>query len=263
MAPLGDSLLVMGDERRAKVHVHTDAPERAMAAAAAHGAVDAPSVQDMRRQEAERAARLARPAGPPSRCAALCVVEGAGIALLARGLGAEVLEVPPGEGPAEGALAAALAVLGPAEVVLLAGRPGLTPVLEQAAAVLGGAAALVPTTSAPAALVALVALDPELGAAENATTMATACAGVRAGAVGREGVVLDGEPIGPAGGLREGLALLLAEVPDAELVTVLVGSGAGVAPEEVEAWVRTALPGVEAEAHAGGQAAPDLIVGVE
>jgi hypothetical protein len=264
MAPLGDSLLVMGDARRAKVHVHTDTPERAMEAASAHGDVEAPSVQDMRRQEAERAARLARPAAPAGRCAALCLVEGTGMAALARSMGAEVLEVLPGEeAPGEGALAAALAALGALEAVLLASRPAWIPALEQTAAIVRGPAAVVPAASAPAVLAALVALDPERGAEANAAEMAEACAGVRAGAVGAGGALLDGEPLAPAGGLREGLARVLAEVPDAELVTVLIGAGAGVAPDEVEAWVRTALPGAEAEAHDGGQAEPALLVGIE
>jgi dihydroxyacetone kinase-like predicted kinase len=147
--------------------------------------------------------------------------------------------------------------------VLLAGRPALIPVLEQTAAAVRGPAAVVPAASAPAVLAALVALDPERGAVENAAAMSAACAGVRAGAVDADGALLDGERLGPAAGLREGLALVLAEVPDAELVTVLIGAGAGVAPEEVEAWVRDALPGAEAEAHEGGQAAPALLVGIE
>jgi DAK2 domain fusion protein YloV len=263
MAPLGDSLLVMGDARRAKVHVHTDAPERAMAAAAAHGAVEAPSVQDMRRQEAERAARLARPPAPPARCAALCPVEGAGVAALARGLGAEALEMPPGDRFGEDALAAALAASGAPEAVLVASRPDLVPALERAAAGAAGPAAVVAAASAPAALAALVALDPARGAAENAAAMAAACAGVRAGTVDEDGAVLDGERLGGGAGLRAGLELLLARAPGAELVTVLIGAGAGVGPDEVEAWVRAALPGAEAEAHEGGQPAPALLVGIE
>ena len=48
------------------------------------------------------------------------------------------------------------------------------------------------------------------------------------------------------------------------LVTVLIGAGAGVAPPEVEAWVRGAAgPEVEVEAHEGGQPRPALAVGVE
>ena len=47
-------------------------------------------------------------------------------------------------------------------------------------------------------------------------------------------------------------------------MTVLIGAGAGVAPPEVEAWVRAvAGPEVEVEAHEGGQARPALAVGVE
>src|SRR5689334_2664919 len=50
---VGDSLLVMGDARRAKVHVHTDAPERATEVAAGWGVVEGLKADDMRRQEAE------------------------------------------------------------------------------------------------------------------------------------------------------------------------------------------------------------------
>jgi hypothetical protein len=64
---------------------------------------------------------------------------------------------------------------------------------------------------------------------------------------------------------RESLAAALAPVvAGAGLVTALVGEGAGVAPAEVEAWLRALVPdGVEVEAHFGGQAAPALAVGVE
>ena len=47
-------------------------------------------------------------------------------------------------------------------------------------------------------------------------------------------------------------------------MTVLIAEDAGVAPAEVEAWVRALVsPGVEVEAHYGGQAAPALAIGVE
>jgi DegV family protein with EDD domain len=65
LAPLGDSLLVMGDERRARVHVHTDDPERALGLGRAAGAVEGVAIEDMRRQEAARTARLARGAAVP------------------------------------------------------------------------------------------------------------------------------------------------------------------------------------------------------
>ena len=60
LALLGDSLLVMGDRRQAKVHVHTDEPARAIRLAEAVGIVSGISVDDMHRQEEARAARIAR-----------------------------------------------------------------------------------------------------------------------------------------------------------------------------------------------------------
>ncbi len=66
---LGDSLLVMGDAAQAKVHVHTDAPERAAEAAGAWGEVTglrvrrhAPPGGRARRPPAARPRRPGRPA---------------------------------------------------------------------------------------------------------------------------------------------------------------------------------------------------------
>ena len=58
--PLGDSLLVIGDRRQAKVHLHTDEPQRAIALGEAAGVVSGVNVDDMHKQEEERAARIAR-----------------------------------------------------------------------------------------------------------------------------------------------------------------------------------------------------------
>jgi DegV family protein with EDD domain len=58
--PLGDSVLVIGDRRQAKIHVHTDEPQRAIAIGEAAGIVSGVNVDDMHKQEEERAARIAR-----------------------------------------------------------------------------------------------------------------------------------------------------------------------------------------------------------
>src|SRR4029077_14260213 len=55
---LGDSVLVVGDEATLKVHVHTDAPEAAVALFEGAGEVTNLDVADMRKQMAERDARL-------------------------------------------------------------------------------------------------------------------------------------------------------------------------------------------------------------
>ena len=96
LAPIGDSILVMGDAARAKVHVHTDAPERAAALAAVWGEVSGLAAEDMRRQEAERAARLARASGPVD-VGLVAVADGEGVRELLEGLGA--VAVAPGPPP--------------------------------------------------------------------------------------------------------------------------------------------------------------------
>ena len=236
---VGDSVLVMGDPRQVKVHVHTDAPERAAGIAREWGDVGAMTIDDMRRQEAERAARLRRASAARARCGALLLADGAGVRELAEGLGAAV--VPAGAGAAD--VAAALSGLAADEAVLVAVGP-----------VAG--AAVVEAGSLPAALACLVVLDPGLDAAANAAEMAAAAAAVTS---------VDIE--GPAGELRAGLERALAGLLGGgpALVTALIGADAGVQPSEVEAWVR-AVAGdadVEVEAHLGGQAWPALAIGVE
>lgn len=60
---IGDSVLVVGDSSTLKVHVHTDAPERAAAIFDGVGEVSRMDVADMRLQVAERDERIAPAAG--------------------------------------------------------------------------------------------------------------------------------------------------------------------------------------------------------
>ncbi len=60
LEPLGDSLLVVGDTRLVKIHVHTNEPHRAIAVCLEHGEIVEASVENMRQQhEAVQQARLA------------------------------------------------------------------------------------------------------------------------------------------------------------------------------------------------------------
>jgi hypothetical protein len=50
LEPLGDSVIVAGNDERARIHVHTDEPAQAFASIGAHGRVIQPKVDDMRLQ---------------------------------------------------------------------------------------------------------------------------------------------------------------------------------------------------------------------
>ncbi len=241
LAPVGDSVLVMGDATQTKVHVHTDAPERAAALAGAFGAVDGLRWEDMRRQEAERAARLSRrDEGDGAACAALAIADGEGARELLAGLGASALA------PTAGVRAT--------EVVVVVAGSGAAEALAAARAM--ARVEVVGVASVAAALSCLVEFDPAEGALANAARMRASADEVAVASV--EG---SGEALRPA--LATALAPLLADRGPA-LVTVLVGRDAGVDPAVVEGWVREmAGDDVEVEAHLGGQSAPSLAIGVE
>ena len=58
LAPLGDSLLVVGDSTALKVHVHTDDPGRALSLGVARGVVEGVEIANMHAQTREREQRL-------------------------------------------------------------------------------------------------------------------------------------------------------------------------------------------------------------
>ncbi len=70
LAPLGDSLMVVGDPRAVKVHVHTDDPGAALGLGARQGSLDEVEISNMHRQTQVRESRLRAPAsgrGAPTR----------------------------------------------------------------------------------------------------------------------------------------------------------------------------------------------------
>src|SRR5262245_36317177 len=92
---IGDSVLVVGDHVTLRVHVHTNEPEVATGIFSAAGEVSRLDVADMRAQVADRDRRLSGNGEPPpvrSRCGALAVVSGRGLASMYRSLGCEVLD---------------------------------------------------------------------------------------------------------------------------------------------------------------------------
>ncbi|HTI33926.1 MAG TPA: hypothetical protein VL422_09645, partial [Miltoncostaea sp.] len=206
-----------------KVHVHTDGPERAAGIAAEWGVVEGMKADDMRRQEAERAARLAAVVAPGGLVA---VVAAAGVRDLLAGLGAAA--VAPGELRRE------------ASVVLALDAPPDA-----------GGAEVVVAPSLPAMLAAATAWDPEADPADAAGRMREAAGEVTAIDVPRADRESLAEAIAPA---VAGAGLVTALVGE--------GAGVSPAEVEawLRALVPD---GVEVEAHFGGQAAPALAVGVE
>ncbi|HEX8753411.1 MAG TPA: DAK2 domain-containing protein [Solirubrobacterales bacterium] len=257
---LGDSVLVVGDEVTLKVHVHTDEPERAVAVFDGAGEVTNLDVADMREQMAERSARLA--AG--GRTGVLAVAAGDGLERLFAELGAHV--VPGGEtlNPSTYELLAGIHAAAAAEVLVLPSSSNVIMAAERACELSDKPARVVPATSQQASLLALVELDPEASAEENAERLESALAEVATGGIapaarddaqgrfkmGDAVGFADGEIVawGGAGSTLEATIQHLAR--EAEIVTVIAGEGAPIPLAEIDAHVPD---GVELETHEGGQ----------
>ena len=170
LAPLGDSLVVVGDAALLKVHLHTDEPDRAVERAAAMGTVDGLDVADMHAQIAQRTERLGadarqRPATAPTGAQrttdVVCVVAGAGNAELARSRGARgIVEGGRSMNPSTGELLGAIEACAAEGVVVLPNDPNVVAAAAAAVAAAERPALLVETRSIPAGLAALEAYDP-------------------------------------------------------------------------------------------------------
>ncbi len=246
LAPLGDSLLVMGDARQAKVHIHTDEPARAVAEGEVIGAIGGLNVDDMREQEAERSARIAKRLGVVAAegATAVVMVETEQLGRIAAGLGAHpVVDVTE--------LQAAIADATPAATVVVAYGDHAAQVR---AIVEEHGSSLVVAPSLPAALACLVAFDGPGGRDVRVAEMTELANDVTDASV----------PVGvedPKAALQEAITKLVAD--DVGLVTVLIGADVETAANEVEDWVRSVAPELEVEAHRAGLTQYAFQIGAE
>ena len=265
---LGDSVLVVGDDRTLRVHVHTDDPDRAVALFEPVGEVSRFDVADMHEQVAERAARLAAEGDQAelATCAVVAVASGAGVKRLFGELGVLVVDGGPTMNPSTYELLAGIHAAPGAEVVVLPNSPNVILAAERACELSEKPAAVVPTTAPQEGLAALLAFDPGRAAKENATAVASAADALRIGGVApaarddAQGRFTAGDAVGYAGGelvaWGEPAATLAATldqlVDGAELLTCIAGEAPPLAQRDVAARVPD---GVELEYHEGGQPA--------
>ena len=271
---IGDSVLVVGDARTLKVHVHTDTPGQATDLFAGAGSVSRLDVADMLEQVQQRTERLAEPTAV---CGVVAVVAGNGMEELFTSLGATPLPGGPTLNPSTYELLAGIHDVPAEQVVVLPNSPNVVMAAERAAELSEKKVVVVPTRSQQAGLAAAVALDPDRGADANGAAMLTALEPVRTGSVteaarddseGRPARFHRGDAVGfieerlvAWGEPRETLEAVLGELGrEAELVTLIEGAGAPLDGDAVTALVPT---GVEVELSWGGQPAYWYLIAAE
>ena len=263
---LGDSVLVVGDDRTLRVHVHTDEPERAVELFEPAGEVSRFDVADMHEQVAERSARLVGEPAAETRCAVVAVASGAGVKRLYEELGVLVVDGGATMNPSTYELLAGIHASPGAEVVVLPNSPNVIMAAERAAGLSDKPAQVIHTTAPQEGLVALLGFDPSAGCDENAQRVRETAGELSIGGVAPaarddvQGRFSAGDAVGYAGGElvawgdpADTLAATLARLADgAELVTCLAGDRPPLDRADVESHVPD---GVEVEFHEGGQPA--------
>ncbi len=269
---IGDSVLVVGDRRTLKIHVHTDEPDRAVSifeSAEGGPEVSRLDVADMREQVAERSARLSANGNggtAVSTCAPVVVANGEGMIQLYRELGAHVVDGGPTLNPSTYDILAGIHAVAASEAIVLTSSSNVILAAERAAELSEKPARVVPTRAQQTGLAALLTFDPSRSAKENAEAVGAAAEAVATGGVARaaredaSGRFSEGDALGYAGedlvvwgAPRETLATVLEQVcAGCEVVTIVTGEGAPLSADDIEALVPD---GVDLDLHDGGQAA--------
>ncbi|MFA9400020.1 MAG: DAK2 domain-containing protein [Acidobacteriota bacterium] len=259
---LGDSVLVVGDEATLKIHVHTDDPEAAMAVFAEAGSVTNLDVADMRKQVAERDARL----DSGRQTGVVVVGSGSGLEAIFAEMGA--LVVPGGEtmNPSTAELLAGIREVGAGGVLVLPNSSNVIMAAERACELSEKRAEVIPTRTQQAGMLALIEFEASADLDANRARLGDAIADLRVGGIApaarddAQGRFQAGEAVGFVedeivawGEAAPTLAVTIGRMADgAELVTVIAGEGAPISLDEIENHTGDGLE-LELELHEGGQ----------
>ena len=279
---IGESVLVAGDSRALKIHVHNERPDLIVGYGLSIGALSRISIENLDNQARDvresRASAFtgteasAQPA-PELALGVVAVVAGDGLAAIFRDFGVAAL-VQGGQtaNPSTGELLEAVLAVSAREIILLPNNPNVVLAARQVATMTDRTVVVVPTRNAGEGFAALLSLDPGLDAAANAGPMTAAARAIQTVVVteavrdatigGRkvkrgQTIALDPDDgLVASGGDREKtvLAAVAALTPGFELLTLFYGDGADLA--EAEAMARrigAASAGVEVEVRHGGQ----------
>jgi DAK2 domain fusion protein YloV len=288
---IGESVLVAGDSRALKVHVHNERPDQILSYGLSIGTLSRISVENLDNQardvrETKAAAftnggespAAGAVAAPPTGAEApaigvVAVAAGDGLAAIFRDFGvAAVVAGGQSANPSTGELLEAINDVEAREIIVLPNNPNVVLAARQVASMTDRTVIVVPTRNAAEGFAALLAMDPSLDAAANGAEMTVAGRAIQTMVVteavrdatigGRK--VKRGQTIAldPDDGLiavdgdRETsvLAAVTALRPGFELLTLFYGDGADLTEAETMAKrIGASLSGVEVEVRHGGQ----------
>lgn len=303
IASLGDSAVIVGDERIVKVHIHTDTPGTVLNYATSLGSLRQIAITDMQEQHEEFLAGHGLPnaattggeagdfrgsdegAGTEAlrRIAVLAVASGSGLVKTFRSMGATaIVEGGQTMNPSTEDLLTAIERVPQDEVIILPNNSNIVLSARQTAGLTRKKVVVVPTDTIPQGMAALIAFNFDSGLADNATAMEAAAKQVETGEITRavrdarvEGIdVKEGSIIGllnnklvTTGATLQDVAWSLMEkmgAPQRELITIYWGGELSEADAQLfQSQVKERYANAEVELIQGGQPFYDYIISAE
>jgi DAK2 domain fusion protein YloV len=197
IAAMGDSAVIVGDERIIKVHIHTEQPGTVLNYATALGSLRQVAITDMQEQHDEYIAAHAADAAPAppsslttrstadvSGIATLAVVSGPGLREVFDSMGASAL-IEGGQtmNPSTEEMLRAVEELPHTEVIILPNNGNIIMAAKQVQALTRKRVAVVPTETIPQGMAALVAFNYESDVETNARAMEQSASLVETGEI--------------------------------------------------------------------------------
>jgi len=278
----GDSIIVVGDETTAKIHIHTPHPGAIIEFGISLGSLHDLKIQNMDDQH-EEFLEMRRTPIPTAGVAVVSVVAGAGLEDVFRSLGATAI-IPGGQtmNPSTEEILQAIELVPSDKVIVLPNNKNVILTAQQAASLSKKKVVVLPTRYVPQGIAALLAFSCEMELESNLSEMARAQQGVKSVEVTkavREAEmgklrIKDGEFIGLIDGkikavsanLQQAVAnaLKAAEVEKAEIISLYYGCD--VLEEEAKSLgqvLQAQHPHLQVEVIEGGQPHYSYIVSVE
>jgi len=273
LAPLGDSLLVVGDEDVLKVHVHTNHPGKVLETCLQWGHLSDIKINNMLEEVHEHRLIKEEASGDQKAIGLVAVSAGDGVGEILQSLGVDMI-VRGGQtmNPSTEDLLNACNQVNAHSVIILPNNSNIIMAAQQVVELCSKKVVVVPTRSVMQAITALIAYDSEGDVEEVAQEMASHIDNVTYGEVTyavRDSAVngltiKEGDTIGliqdkvvlTSTSAEEAVADLLKEMinEDSELITLLYGEG--VTADDAQALkerLQQEYPDKEIEVYYGGQ----------
>ena len=278
---IGDSVICIGDLELVKVHVHTNAPGRALTYALELGELDRPKIENMLEQNRQIKAKME---AERKDMGMLAICTGAGLSEIFKELLVDrIIEGGQTMNPSASDIASAAQKINADHVFVFPNNKNITLAAEQAKNLVENKTLhVIPTKNVPQGFAAALEFNPEASAEENKTNMIHALDNVKVGQVTyavrntslngfsiKEGDIIgldDKKILAKSQSLEETVLKLIAKMKEDTHQVITLYYGEDVKEEEAEelvASIAEKYPDCDVDFHNGGQSVYYYIIAME